>query len=331
VVFSFVLNRIDHYIVETTLTIALAYGAYLTGEFFFGVSGVLSVVAAGLMVSYLSKPKQSPTTKIFISDFWEYAAFIANSLIFLMIGMQTKFQLLIQNATWIFWSILAVLIARILVVWMLRLFRHSSHPFSWSILLFWGGLRGAVSLALALSLSYDLQYRDQIQAMTFGVVLFSLLVQGSTLSPLIHRLGLVKYSHSRLHYEQQHARMTSLRSAARRLEALHDEGLIPLHVMESLLPIVNARIDQVQQQEKELFAAESPLRQEALADAWNESLRTQRSTLVNLFQSNVISEEVYGQMVGEIDAMLADKEKNWPEIQEILSSTNAEQKSEDES
>ena len=326
VLFAFVLNRIEHYIVETTLTIVLAYGAYLVGERFFGVSGVLSVVAAGLTVSYLSKPKLSPTSRIFVTNFWEYAAFIANSFIFLMIGVQTKVQLLLQNMVWIMWSILAVLTARALVAWVLRFFRRGPVPYSWSIVLFWGGLRGTVSLALALSLSYDVEYREQIQAMTFGVVLFSLIVQGSTISRLVNRLGLVRSNQSHVQYEQRHAQITALRSAARQLETLNKQGLIPRHSVETLLPILNARIDKASKEEHELLEAEPTVRQEALVGPWYETLRTQRSTLVNLYQNNVISEDVYFQLAAEVDAMLSDRDRAWPEVRVALNSSSAEQK-----
>jgi monovalent cation:H+ antiporter, CPA1 family len=327
VLFAFVLNRIEQHIVETTLTIVLAYGAYLVGERFFGVSGVLSVVAAGLTVSYLSKPKLSPTSRMFVGNFWEYAAFIANSFIFLMIGVQTKVQLLVQNMGWILWSILAVLTARALVVWFLHFLRHNKGvPFSWSIVLFWGGLRGAVSLALALSLSYSVEYREQIQAMTFGVVLFSLIVQGSTLSRLVNRLGLAGSRPSREQYEQRYARVTTLRSAARRLETLNSQGLVPRHSLETLLPILNARIDQALQEENELLEAEPGLRQAALVDAWYEALRTQRSALVNLYQNNVISENIYSQLAAEVDTMLADEDDAWPEVRAALDPSGAEQK-----
>ncbi len=312
--FAMALNRIENYVVETTLTVILAYGAYLLGEFFFGVSGVLSVVTAGLMISYLSTARLSPTSRIFISNFWEYVAFIANSFIFLMIGMQSKITVLFNNSLWILWSILAVLFARGIVVWGLRFIHQTRTPVSWSLILYWGGLRGAVSLALALSLSYGLQYRDQIQAMAFGVVLFTLLVQGSTLSKLINRLGLAKQSQPRLQYEQRHARLTALRAAARRLEVLHKSGQVAQYVVDTLGPIVQSRIEQVTQEETQALETEPAVRNQALLDAWHEALRAERSAVVNLYQDNDISDEVYGKMISEIDAMLEDEDKPWSEI-----------------
>jgi CPA1 family monovalent cation:H+ antiporter len=323
VLFAFILNRIDHYVVETTLTVVLAYGTFLVGELFFGVSGVLAVVAAGLTVSALSKPKLSPTSRIFVTNFWEYVAFLANSFIFLMIGLQTKVGLLLENIPWIIWSILAVIIARALVVWSLHFFHRGRIPFQWSAVLFWGGLRGAVSLALALSLSFNVQYREQIQAMTFGVVLFSLIVQGSTLPRLVKRLGLIDYNQNRLVYERQHAQNVTLHMAARRLEALGEQGLVPRDSVETLLPMIHARIEQAALEEKELFETNPVMRQEALDGAWFETLRAQRGALVDLYQDNIISEEVYLRLASEIDEMITDESRRWPEIQAVLDQRNA--------
>jgi monovalent cation:H+ antiporter, CPA1 family len=321
--FSLVLNRMDDHIVETTLSVVLAYGAYLLAEFVFGVSGVLAVVAAGGVVSALSTPRASPTARIFVANFWEYAAFLANSFIFLTIGVQTKIQLLLQNVIWILWSILAVLVARLIVVWGLHFMRRSSIqrtriPVSWNAILFWGGLRGAVSLALALSLSFDLQYREQIQAMAFGVVLFTLLVQGSTLASLANRLGLVKRSPQRLQFEQRQARVTGLRAAATRMEDLGRQGLVGQAVVETLLQAIRTRIDQVDQEERDALQNDPSVRQRALADAWREALRAQRSAITGLYQDAILSDEVYSQMVAEVDGMLEGEEPPWPELREAL-------------
>jgi hypothetical protein len=156
-------------------------------------------------------------------------------------------------------------------------------------------------------------------------VLFALIVRGSTVSRLVNRLGLVRASQSRQQYEKQHAQVTMLQSAARRLEALGAQGLVARHTVARLLPILDARIDRVAKSESELLETEPAVRQEALRDAWHESLRTQRSALVNLYQNDVISEDVYFQLAADLDAMLSDPERAWPEVQAALDSSSAEQ------
>jgi len=110
----------------------------------------------------------------------EYTAFLANSFIFLIIGLQVDFQLMINNAAAIAWAILAVLIARAVTVFGLS-WTGKNIPLRWQNILFWEVLRGAISLALALSLAENIPGRNQLQAMAFGVVLFSVVVEGLTM------------------------------------------------------------------------------------------------------------------------------------------------------
>ncbi len=108
---SRILTRLDDYLIETALTFILAYGVYFLAENIH-VSGVLAVVAAGLVNGSIGPKSMSPTTRIVVSNFWEFAAFIANSLIFLLIGLVVDPVLLLQNWQAIFVAILAVLAAR---------------------------------------------------------------------------------------------------------------------------------------------------------------------------------------------------------------------------
>ncbi|UCH60134.1 MAG: cation:proton antiporter, partial [Anaerolineales bacterium] len=167
---SQLISRIDDYLIETTLTSVLAYGAYLIAEIL-GVSGVLAVVAAGLVNGNIGPRGMSPTTRIVVFNFWEYAAFLANSFIFLLIGLQIELTVLFENWQLILWAILAILVARAIGVYGLSRIEREI-PTKWQHILYWGGLRGAISLALALSLPDKLpEVSDQIQVMAFGVVL----------------------------------------------------------------------------------------------------------------------------------------------------------------
>ena len=177
ILISQIISRIDDYLIETTLTTVLAFGSYLIAEIM-GVSGVLAVVAAGVVVGNIGPIGMSPTTRILLVNFWEYAAFVANSFVFLLIGLQIELPELFANWQLILWAILAVLVARGVGVYGLS-FIEREIPFKWRHVLFWGGLRGAISLALALSLPVVLPaFSAEIQVMTFGVVLFTLLLQG---------------------------------------------------------------------------------------------------------------------------------------------------------
>ncbi len=114
---SQVINRIDDYLIETTLTALLAYSSYLIAQLL-GVSGVLAVVTAGLVNGNIGPKGMSPTTRIVVNNFWEVAAFLANSFIFLLIGLQIHLQLLFENWLLIMWAIAATLTSRAFIVYL---------------------------------------------------------------------------------------------------------------------------------------------------------------------------------------------------------------------
>ncbi len=188
VVGSTLTSYFDDHLLEITLTTIAAYGSYLTAEWF-KVSPVIAVLVAGLVIgNYGRKKGMSATTQIAVDSFWEYAAFVVNSLVFLLIGLEIRLPQL-ATAPWaVAWGILAMLIGRIVAVYgLLPLTKPlgSPVPLRWQHLLFWGGLRGSLSIALALSLPASVPGRSNFIFMIFGVVLFSLLAQGLTVGPLL--------------------------------------------------------------------------------------------------------------------------------------------------
>ena len=127
-----------------------------------------------------------------VASFWEYAGFVANSLIFLLIGI----QLVTQNLTSVF--TVALLVIALVIAGRAVAVYACCAPFRWSRwrvsmnhqhVLFWGGLRGALALALALGLPADVSHRAAIVSISFSVVAFSVIVQGMTMTPLLRRLG----------------------------------------------------------------------------------------------------------------------------------------------
>ncbi|MDQ6673667.1 MAG: cation:proton antiporter [Chloroflexota bacterium] len=183
---------IDDHLIEMTLSTALAYGSYLLAQFF-DMSGALACVAAGLIHgSYGRQVGMSERTRRLLDDLWEYFGFLVNALVFLLVGFSASVANLVAAASPVLVSILAVLGARVLVVLgppsMLPRQLHATSPAERAVLI-WGGLRGALTITLALALPMQMPDRQLLIAMAFGVVLFSLLVQGVTLSPVIRRAG----------------------------------------------------------------------------------------------------------------------------------------------
>ena len=172
-----------------------AYGSFLVAEYFH-VSGVLATVTAGLTMAnfHLLRGKSflSPRGREFILGFWDFAAFLANSVVFLLIGVEVAAMPFRFYGAVLLTSVVVVLIGRGLTVYPLSLLFLRSR---WMIslreqhILWWGGLRGALALALALSIPPTLPLRDEIVVVTFGVVAFSIVVQGLTMPLLLRRLG----------------------------------------------------------------------------------------------------------------------------------------------
>ncbi len=310
---SQMISRIDDHLIETTLTTVLAFGAYLIAEEIFHVSGVLAVVAAGLVNGNIGPRGMSPTTRIVVFNFWEYAGFLANSFAFLLIGIQIELTDLARNWELILAAILAILVARAIVVYGLAWIGRDI-PLKWQHVLYWGGLRGAISLALALGLPASLAARTEIQLMTFGVVVFTLLVQGLSMGPLVRRFKIGVRTEAQMEYERRHARAVAVQAAYNHLENMRRKGLLSDHSWELLAPILKKHNEAMVDTVRQVLLNDPTVEAEELDNARRESLRAQRSTLSSLLKDGIISEHTYSQLVAEVDAALANPYNSWPEL-----------------
>jgi len=304
-VISRLIARIDDYLIEITLTTVLAYGSYLLADQLH-LSGVLAVVAAGLVAGSLGPQGMSPTTRIVLFNFWEYVTFLVNSLVFLLIGLEVDIFALFDNWQTILWAIAAVLIARVIVVYGLNwITARFADPISsrWQHVQVWGGLRGALSLALALSLPMSFgDDRFLLRTMAFGVALFTLLVQATTMRPLIRKLGIITIDPVQVEYEQRHARLAALRSAESHIEHRYRNGLISTPVWEQIKPKLQEQIALLSESLRELLRSEPILETEELDISRREILRAQRSAYHGLRRDGVISEDVFEILIAEVDA-----------------------------
>lgn len=180
----------DDHLVEVTFTLVAAYGSFLLAEHF-NLSGVLATLVAGLIIGNVGHLSISSKSREAVEDFWEYAAFFVNSLIFLLIGIRVALQSFKAFLISAIVAILLVMLSRAVAIYALCLiFWKSKQRVSYphQHILFWGGLRGALGLALALGLPPEFPNRQEIIAVSFAVVAFSILVQGLTITPLMRRL-----------------------------------------------------------------------------------------------------------------------------------------------
>jgi Na+:H+ antiporter len=196
----------DLRLAQVSLTVALPYLAFIIGERALGVSGVVSAVSAGLVLNAIGQPRITPGDWLFLHDVWEQIAFWASSLIFVLASLLVP--RLVTSVGWHdVWMltvlVFAALAARALVLYVLvpiltalRLSQHIDNKFKAVIL--WGGLRGAVTLALALAVTENQAIDPAVQrfiaVLATGFVLFTLLISGTTLRMLIGVLGLDRLS-----------------------------------------------------------------------------------------------------------------------------------------
>lgn len=186
----YLLRSIDHYQVEVLITIAMVMGGYLLASYLH-ISGPLAMVAAGIVTGNKGQREaMSDITKDYLNKFWELLDEILNALLFLLIGLEMLVLSFTRQVLWIgFAAIALVLLARFISVFLPTLLLSFRRSFERNLLpiLTWGGLRGGISVALALSLPRS-EYRDLIVSITYILVVFSITVQGLTIGRLAKRL-----------------------------------------------------------------------------------------------------------------------------------------------
>lgn len=286
---SYLTQRFDLPLVEQSLTLVCAYGVYLLTEEM-GGSGVIGVVSTGLILgNFGSRIGMNSRTRIIVTEFWEFLAFFVNSIVFLLIGDQIRFAVLGENLEMIAVTIGAMILTRLLAILSLSVFSNrvanSNIPLADQTVLIWGGLRGSVSIALALSVPALVSGRETVIATVFGVVLFTLLIQGLTVKPLLIKLNLLGNQPIRQQFMERLTRQAAL---DRVLQYLNQQKLRPgvdpefYRYQETLikgeLARIEAEIDQLQDAYPDLrnFANEQ-LRSELLAleaDTYAEFVRS---------------------------------------------------------
>jgi len=200
------LRQIEDRLIETAATFITAYGVYLLADLAH-TSGLLAVVMAGLMLgSYGRRVGISDVSRDAVDNAWEFVSFVVTSLLFLVLGVQIGASLASQSLVPTLWATLGVLVGRIVIVYGVMLpynafaqwYRRRAGdtrargrpipvPRAWRPLIVLSGLRGALSIALALSLPVDLPNRDLIASVVYGVVVITLVGQGIGLRVLLPR------------------------------------------------------------------------------------------------------------------------------------------------
>ncbi|MFC3192849.1 cation:proton antiporter [Marinicella sediminis] len=187
-------------ILENVLLVSVAYGSFLIAEDYLGVSGMMAVLAAGLMMNRAHQRFIPAEDRTFVHYWWEVLSFFANAMIFILLGVTITTSMFTERWLAMLIAIGSVLLVRLLAIYvLLPLFCPGSTQrtdLNTRHVLFWGGTRGAVTVALALSLPIELSSWWTIQAMAFGVVLFTLFVQAPTVPLLLRKINTNKSDRS---------------------------------------------------------------------------------------------------------------------------------------
>lgn len=186
--------------IQNSVIILSAYLVFILAQLYLGISGVIALVAFGLTIAYVGKPRLKPQVNIFMGSFWELLTYIANTLIFIIVGI------VIAEKVDFSWSHCAILllvyialnIIRYITIMMLYpIMKRSGYGLNKkeSIILTWGGLRGALGMTLALMLSYTPaipeEIRSQVLFFTAGTVTLTLCINATTMRWLLNKLGLI--------------------------------------------------------------------------------------------------------------------------------------------
>jgi monovalent cation/hydrogen antiporter len=291
--------------IEVLVSLAVPYLAYVAAEVLH-VSGVLAVVAAGLLRARYSPEIVSAETRILARSMWNILVFMLNSMVFILIGLQLS-GVIGRLEGYSGWDLAAYALAISMVAILVR--------FAWvyfaeylltrplpgeAFVISWCGMRGIVSLAAALALPIDLDdgspfaYRDLIVFLTFTVITVTLVVQGLTLAPLIRRLKLGADLGAR--EEHRRARLAMGRAALAALDALVAEEKVPPDLAERVRAEFGDRM-----------TAASPLAahpDSTIAFARRlrmAAVRAERAELIRVWRAGEISDDVLHHIEEELD------------------------------
>ncbi|WP_231621313.1 cation:proton antiporter [Synechococcus elongatus] len=293
------------------LTVAVAFGTFQLGEAL-NVSGVVAVVVAGLTVGNLALDRaQSPSSRLTLINFWEYAAFCVNTFIFLFIGVEVDPRSLLQTLPAVLLAIVAYQLARLVTVYPLMALVNRFDrpiPFRWQHVLFLGNIKGSLSMVLALSLPATLGNRSELVNLVFGVVLLSLVVQGLSLPWFVKRLKVATRSTRSQEAEQLQAQLIAGKAVQSELLNLYDAGVLPKAVHEELRARYQLAIAGAEQSLRGLYNRRSTNLRNSAAPAFSSLQRrlllVEKNALLDSARKGILTEEAIADRLQVIDAEL---------------------------
>lgn len=304
---SRVIAMVDDAMIEITLTTIAAYGSFVLGEQLH-FSGVIATVVSGMVCgNYGRRIGMSPTTQIAVLTFWEYVAFALNSVIFLLIGFEVGLASLAASWPVIAIAFVAVLAGRAAVIlgvaMLLRRTREDIAP-AWAAALTWGGLRGALSMVLALALPSDFPERPLLVTMTFGVVIASILVQGMSMPLILRRLGLIDAGTDRLAYDVARGRLQVAVAVTLEIDRMRNAHTAPPELLDALQQRYAHRGERARAELVTLHQERHELREEAAVATLEHLLLVEKAELSERLRGGLIRREAFDKLAAEVNARL---------------------------
>lgn len=296
--------------VQNSVIILAAYLTFILSQYYLGVSGVIALVAFGLTVTYVGKPRLKPQVNTFMEHFWELLTYIANTLIFILVGV------VIAEKVDFSWGALGVLILIYIALNFIRfamimllypVMKRLGYGLTRreSVILTWGGLRGALAMILALMVSYTPaipeDIRSQVLFFTAGIVTLTLCINATTMRALLNRLGLTHVPSARtmLAYRIE----KSIRENSEKyLEGLKKRDALEganWHKVESYMT--------AQPQEP----AKNPQNKAMLPEIRLRVLDKEKAICREIYEEGVISKPVFLRLMNSLDE-LYDHDGNYP-------------------
>ncbi|MCB0409561.1 MAG: cation:proton antiporter [Flavobacteriales bacterium] len=293
--------------VEITAIIAAAYLTFFVAENFFHVSGVLALVAFGLVMASYGRTKISPEVQHFLHEFWELAAFIANTLIFLIVGVviAERSVFTIYDFVILFAIYIGIFVVRAIVI---ALFYPLMKKFGYGIdkkdayVVWYGALRGAIGLALALIVAntdaIDKEIRDQFLFLTAGIVTLTLLVNATTIKAFVEKLGLTKLAPAKA-LTLHNANIFVQQSAEKNIESLKSDRFLKRanwKEVRNYLP-----------QFEQINIPEQIKEESVLAEVRRRILEKEKSSYWHQFKDGLLGDDAYNLLIGDINRILDEK------------------------
>jgi CPA1 family monovalent cation:H+ antiporter len=310
-VVSTVLRHVDDPLIEVSLTTIAAYGSFVAADQLH-YSGVIATVAAGLICgNYGARTGMSPATRVAAETFWQFVVFALNSVVFLLIGLEVPVRDLIASWLPIVAAYLIVMLARAVVVqivWRAVAFTRERFKWSWSAVLTWGGLRGALPMVLALGLPPSFAFREQIITITFGVVILSILGQGLTMMPLLRRLGMAGGDAGREAHDLFRGELQTAFAALDEIDRYERLHSMPEESIGQLRAEYRKRIDDVRAEMEKLPQRPQNLRNRDIVEARRHLLLVEKNRVIEAYRQGNISTVAHDRLMADIDARILELE-----------------------